>query len=395
MISNDHAQRAHAVLSASSATRWLNCTPSARLAEDAPRTDTVHTLEGTLAHEFAEVTLNYLLERVSYHDFDKRVGEISQECGHKGFDTKAMGEHVTAYARYVLEKYNEAKKLDPAAVIIVEQRVDFSEYVPEGFGSADAIIVANGTAYVFDLKYGAGVRVSAKANSQLKLYGLGAYLLLNLVYDINTVQLVVVQPLMDSISEDTVSVDDLLDWAQNTVKPKAAEAWTGEGEQVPGDWCQFCPVRTRCKALADEAQAIAAKDFTEPKLIDDAELLDLYAKADRLVKYLNSIGDYMLQQALSGKRWEGYKLVEGRSVRSIADELRAYELLQSEGFQREDFTNTKIKGLGDLEKLVGKKRLEEVLGECIVKPAGKPTLAPESDKRPELNSVDRAAKDFG
>lgn len=379
MSNTPHNERAHAILSASGSSRWLNCTASARLEESMPNTDTDYTREGTAAHELAEALLS---------------AALGYEVTFEPTDNKEMLAAAESYVDTVLEYYAELRAQDPATVVLIETRVDFSNVVPEGFGSCDCIIVGAGRAIVIDFKYGQGVKVSAWGNSQLRLYAFGAVQLLKLSHDVEEVTTVIVQPRLDHISTETLSDDDLLTWAQGYVAPRAAEAWSGEGKQTPGDWCGFCKVRSRCKALADEALEAARHDFADPKLLTDDELLALAAKSKRLVGWLNGLEAFMLSEALAGKTWSGFKLVEGRSVRSIKDEQAAKDVLLQDGYTLEDVTNSKLKGLGDLEKLVGKKRLPELLGELIVKPQGKPTLAPESDPRPAFDPTADAAAAF-
>lgn len=380
MSNTPHNERAHAILSASGSSRWLNCTASARLEESMPNTDTDYTREGTAAHELAERVLRYTVDGGKTQTFDDADPEMLR--------------HATAYRDTVLEYYAELRAQDPATVVLIETRVDFSNVVPEGFGSCDCIIVGAGRAIVIDFKYGQGVKVNAWGNSQLRLYAYGAVNLLSLSHDVGEITTVIVQPRLDHISTETLTAAELHDWAHDYVAPKAAEAWSGEGKQTPGDWCGFCKVRSRCKALADEALEVARHDFADPKLLTDDELLAIVGKSKRLVSWLNGLEAFMLTEALAGKTWPGFKLVEGRSVRSIKDEQAAKDVLLQDGYTLEDVTNSKLKGLGDLEKLVGKKRLPELLGELIVKPQGKPTLAPESDPRHAIDPTADAAAAF-
>jgi hypothetical protein len=346
-----------------------------------PNVETSYSAEGTVAHELSEAVLR---SRIYGDAHTVDTGQHPAE----------MIAAADSYVNTVLEYYNELKAQDAATVIMIETRVDFSDVVPEGFGSCDCIIVGAGRAVVIDFKYGQGVKVNAWQNSQLRLYAHGAVNLLSLSHDVTEVTTLIVQPRLDHISSETLSAAELQDWAANYVAPKAKQAWSGEGEQVPGDWCTFCRVRNRCKALADEALAVAQRDFADPKLLGDDELLAIAAKAKRLVSWLNGLDAYMRSEALAGKSWQGYKLVEGRSVRSIKDEQAAKDALLADGYTLEDVTNSKLKGLGDLEKLVGKKRLPEVLGALIVKPQGKPTLAPESDPRQAFDPTADAVAAF-
>ena len=343
-----------------------------------PNVETAYTAEGTKAHELAEALLRVAL---------------GEEVDFEPTDDKEMLNAAESYVATVLEYYAELRAADPSTVVLIETRVDFSDIVPEGFGSCDCIIVGAGRAVVIDFKYGQGVKVSAWGNSQLRLYAFGAVQLLKLSHDVEQVTTVIVQPRIDHVSTETLTDAELLEWAEY-VRPVALEAFSGEGAQKPGDWCSFCRVRNRCKALAAEALEVARHDFADPKLLTDDELLAIAAKAKRLTSWLNGLDAFMLSEALAGKKWDGYKLVEGRSVRSIKDEQAATDRLLSDGYTLQDVTNSKLKGLGDLEKLVGKKRLPELLDGLIVKPQGKPTLAPESDPRQPIDPTADAVAAF-
>ncbi len=379
MAEINHKERAHAILSASGSSRWLNCTPSARLEAEVPETTSVFAEEGTLAHEIAEIKLRLLHE--PHTDLQTRLEEARQkELYHEDMDY-----HTDNYVSYVREIYSEALAKDHLAVVETEVRVNLTKYVPEGFGTVDNAVIGNGTLDVIDLKYGKGVAVSATDNSQLKLYALGALEAYSFLYDIDTVRLHIHQPRLDAISVFEISASELLEWGQNHVIPKAQEAFEGNGEQVTGSWCGFCKVKHRCAAMAKEAESVAALDFADPKLLTDEQVLEVYGKADRLVRWLSGLGDYILTEALSGKQWEGYKLVEGRSNRRISDSDKAITLLENEGFIKEDFMKMDLQGIGALEKLLGKKDFEKVLGGIIEKPEGKPTLVPVSDKRQAID----------
>lgn len=368
----NHNDRAHALLSASGSSRWLNCTPSARLEDGEPSTETEHTREGTLAHEVSEAKLREDLARL----------ELLMR--HEMYNEE-MDEYTDMYVGYVLENVSAATSSDPAAHFEIEVRVDLQKYVPEGFGTIDAAVISNGTLHVIDLKYGKGVPVSAVDNSQLKLYALGLLEHYSFMYDIDTVVLHIHQPRLDTISVFDIAAQELLAWGTDHVLPKAAEAFAGTGEQKVGSWCTFCKVRNRCRAMAAEMEKVARHDFADRALLSDEELLEVYSKSDMLIRWLSGIESYMLQQALTGKKWNGFKLVEGRSVRRIVSETDAISALITDGWTESDFMNMKLKGLGDLEKLLGKTGFESVLGRLVEKPEGKPTLVKADDKRPEIN----------
>lgn len=400
MAEVNHKERAHALLSASSASRWMACTPSA-VKEDAYEDQSSEfAKEGELAHELAELKLRSKLNMVLAHrSTDKeakdRCAKVDEILSSKYY-SKEMDEHTTSYVDYVIAQFLEARRKDPAAVLLIETRLDFSHIVPEGFGTGDALVIGNGSIEVIDLKYGAGVRVSAYENKQMKLYGVGAVSMFDDLYGFDAVALTVFQPRMDNISTFNTTYEELNRWANDDVAPIAEKAFKGEGELVPGDHCGFCKHKVKCSALLEEARNLFAAATTDP--IPDAtdeDLLEVYKRADRIAGYLTAVAAHILSEALSGKKWEGFKLVEGRSVRTISDTDKAEEILKEEGFGVEDIYTMKLKGLGDLEKLVGKKRFTEVMSLVISKPAGRPTLAPESDKRPALNLVESAAALFG
>jgi len=395
----NHSERAHALLSASSAERWLSCAPSAVLEDNYPDQSSEYALEGTLAHELAELKLrsklNLVLNRRETEEETKRRREKTKEIQESNFYSKEMEEHTSNYVNYIIEEFMAVRLYDKAAVLFIEARLNFSHIVPEGFGTGDAVILGNGVMKVIDLKYGAGKKVDAVENSQLKLYGVGAVAMFDDLYEFEAVELVIYQPRMDNISVYATTVEALDTWATQTVAPRAEQAFKGEGELVTGDHCGFCKHRVKCRAMFDETVDLFDKAVSDDlRTVSDNEILEVFKKSDRVSKYLSAVASYILSEALSGKSWEGYKLVEGRSVRTISDEDKAEEILKANGFGIEDLYNMKMKGLGDLEKLVGKKEFNELLKGVIVKPAGKPTLAPESDKRPAINITETAQKLF-
>jgi len=378
----DHKERAHALLSASGSSRWLECTPSARLESEFEDKSSSFAEEGTLAHELAELKLSSLFGDKSLQAI--RDEQMVQITNHVLYAHDMEG-YTDDYVSYIQEVYAEALQRDPAAIVETEVRVDLTAYVPEGFGTVDNAIIAGTTLDVIDLKYGKGVRVSATNNSQLKLYALGAVNMYSFLYDIETVRLHIHQPRLDAVSVFEISAQELIEWGESVVIPRAKEAHEGSGLQVTGSWCQFCKAKNRCVALAKEAEAVAMLDFPEPQLMTDEQVLEVYAKADRLVRWLSGLGDYLLTEALSGKAWEGYKLVEGRSNRKLTDAEKAIEALDKDGFQAEDYMKQELQGITALEKLLGKKAFETLLGQYVTKAPGKPTLVEASDKRPAID----------
>lgn len=388
----NHTERAHALLSASGASRWIACTPSPRLEESFENKSSSFAEEGTLAHEFAEINLRMLTDVITEKEYKKAIEPLLE---HKLYGGAEMGLYIEKHTDYVLQQFTEAKRLTPDAVLLIEKKVDITHLIEEGFGTCDVIIIADGTMEVIDLKYGMGIRVSAEDNSQLKLYASGALEEYEMLYDIHTVRLTITQPRMDSISSWEISTEDLIKWGQDVVKPKALEAYAGAGEQVVGEHCHFCRAAPRCKAQLELAKATAQKAFTddEVQLISDDELIDMYAKIPLIKKWFDKVTDHLYQEALDGKKWEGYKLVDGQSRRGWLDEERALEILQTQKLKYRDLVSTKLKGIGDIEKLVGKKEFPALLGEVVGFKKTAPSLVPESDKRPALG-IDQAKMDY-
>jgi len=373
----------HAILSPSSASRWLACTPSARLEQQFPDTSGDAAKEGTVAHTLGELLLREFLGLVSKPIFNRELFEIKQS----EYYSDAMHEYAEDYKAFVLERFSEAKSRTSDAVLFLEHRLDMTEYVPEGFGTGDTVIVADGTLDIIDLKYGKGVLVSAIENKQMMLYALGALKDFSFLYDIHTVRMTIYQPRLDNFSTFEMSVSELYKWAESELKEKAQLAFEGKGEQVPGKHCGFCKVKPRCKALADYNLELAKHDFAAPLLLEDSAISVILSKLDLLTDWAGAIKKHALDQALQGKKWEGFKLVEGRSVRKFTNEDEAAKTLIKAGWPEDSIYNKKIVGIGAIEKLIGKKGVEEKLGKFIEKPAGAPTLVPSTDKRPEFNSA--------
>lgn len=377
---------AHALLSPSAAHRWINCTAAPRLEATVEDSGSSYAAEGTLAHAYCAQKLKEFLG-LPTEDEAKEIAELSDR-----YHTGEMDEYTDTYKAFVLEKFNAARAITRDALLLVETRLDFSGYVPEAFGTADAVIIADGTMEVIDFKYGKGVRVSADDNPQMKIYALGAYERFSFEYRIEHVRMTIVQPRLDNLSEFELSVSDLLAWTDEVLIPKANEAYGENGVQVPGDWCQFCKVKSNCRALAQKCIE-AAKNRPDPKLISPDELAaDVLPMLAAVKTWLAGVEDYALQQALSGVQLAGWKVVEGRSVRKITDQDGAALALNKAGYKTtEIYKPQELRNITDLEKLVGKKQFAAICGDFIEKPQGKPTLAPESDKRPAINP---AAYDF-
>lgn len=390
----DHSSRKHALLSASGASRWMNCTPSARLEDKFMESgggsgDSEYAKEGTLAHEFGDVNLRYLNGEIDKKVLDKEL----QKLRSSEYYTDEMEDEVDKYVTYVWETFLSAQRKTPDAELKIEERLDFSHLVEGGFGTGDGTVIADGVLDVQDLKYGKGIQVYAKENPQLMLYGSGALRQWELMYDIHTVRLTIIQPRLDHIDSWDISVEDLIEWGEKKVKPLAAKAYKGEGVQKAGDWCKFCKVKAMCATLAAKNIKLAQHDFKDPHLLSEKQLMEVYKQIPMLKDWASSVEDYILDEAKKGKQWPGYKVVEGRSNRKWADEEAIKKVLAEEGFREEDYLKMSLEGIGKIEKLLGKPDFAEKLNEYVIKPPGKPTLAEESDKRPAMG-IEQAKQDF-
>lgn len=381
----------HALLGPSGAKRWMSCPPSARLEKQFPDSSSEYADEGTLAHSLAEAILRYNNGEISKKAFSTRFNKIKADSMYN----QEMQDYIEDYTQRVWEIANEVKASCPDALVLFEQRLDFSEYVPDGFGRGDVVIVADDLINVIDLKYGKGVGVSAEDNPQLRLYGLGAYLEHSMLYDIRKVRMTIIQPRLENISVEELTAEELLEWAEKEVRPKAALAYAGEGDFKVGDHCRFCKARATCRARVEHNLELSRLDFVDPSLLTDDEIGEVLRRADELDHWVKDITGYALAEALKGTRYEGWKLVEGTSRRKYTDPDKVIATVQDAGYAYADITKpVEPIGLTDMTKLIGKKKFEELLSGLVFKPEGKPTLAPESDKRPELNTADGARQDF-
>ena len=304
-----------------------------------------------------------------------------------------MEEYVGVYTDYIMEHLTESRTKTPDALLMQEERLDFSMYVPDGFGTADCVLIADGEMQIFDLKYGKGVPVDAVDNPQIRLYALGALYAFDMLYDIERVTMHIIQPRLDSNTSETLTVEELRAWAADVVIPRAKLAAAGEGKHVPGEHCRWCRAKNVCRAHAEMQLEVAKLRFLEPEHIEKppealtaGEIGQILDSVDSLVRWAKSVKKYALDMAVNqGYHVPGYKVVEGRSNRIITDESKAIDLLDGAGFTTDRVT--KLKGLGELEEIVGAKALANLLGDLLMKPTGKPVLAKESDKRPALNTA--------
>jgi len=327
--------------------------------------------EGTAAHALCEHKL-----RKALHMRSKRP--VSD------YNTDEMEEHSDAYVQFIMEQLEEAKQSCKDPLVLIEQRLDFSCYVPQGFGTGDCIIIADKKLHIIDFKYGMGVLVDVVGNPQMKLYSLGALEIYDSLYDIEEVSMTIFQPRRENVSTWTISVDELNDWAENELKPKAQKAYDGEGEYLPGEWCTFCRAAVKCRARAEEKLKLAESEFKMPPLLTDYEIEEVLSKLSDLTKWANEIIAYATDAAINhGKEWHGFKVVEGRSVRKYKDEDAVAETAKANGYK--DIFRQSLITLTEMQKLMGKTKFQEILGGLIYKPSGKPTLVPASDKRPAMN----------
>ena len=377
----------HARLSASSAFRWINCPGSVALSDQCPApASSSYADEGTLAHAIGELKLRYVNDELTKRQLNAKMKPLLQSeyyCGE-------MEEATGYYADAVIEALEAAGD----AELMIEQQFSLSRWVPEGFGTSDAVVIGGGVIQVIDLKYGKGIKVDARNNPQLRLYGLGAANLFDSLYDFDTVRMTIIQPRLDHISTEELPLSELLTWAEDEVKPRARMAMDGTDYTAVGDWCRFCPAKAVCRKRAEYNLSIAKDDFKKPPLLRDEEIGEVLRRADELQHWVKDVGDYALEQALAGKQYDGWKLVEGRSVRKYADDLKVAEALKAAGYDEAMLYERKLYGISAMEKIVGKKRLTETLGDLIMKPAGKPVLVPESDKREAINTAEAAKADF-
>lgn len=368
----------HAVLSPSSSARWLACTPSARLCAEKEDKTSEYAIQGTSAHALAEYKLK------------KSLGQPTEDpTENLTYFDKEMDDCTDSYQQYVIEKLTEIKHICKDPVVLVEQKLDFSKYVPDSFGTADCVIVADDTLTVIDLKYGVGILVDAEQNTQMMLYALGALIMFDSIYDIETVTMTVFQPRRDNVSTFSMRKSELIDWAENVLKPKAELAYKGEGEFKAGNHCQFCKVKATCRKRAEYNLELARYDFETPDSLEDDEIEIILSKADEFISWLGDVKEYALNQALQGKQWKDYKLVEGRSNRKYKNESAAAKIVEDAGF---DPYEHKVLGITAMTKMLGKTKFNALLGDFIEKPQGKPTLVPMSDKRPTMKNT--AKEDF-
>lgn len=364
----------HAILSASSSKRWLNCPPSARLCAEAEDTTSEYAKEGTDAHSLCEYKLKTMLgldvldptDSLTYYD------EEMERCAND-------------YATHIMEILEEVKKRCKDPLVLIEQKLDFSRFIPEGFGTGDCVIIADGTLYIIDFKYGKGVEVDSEDNPQMMCYAVGALELFDKLYNIENVCMTIYQPRLENISISKIAVTDLYDWAETTLKPIAQLAYEGKGEFKAGDHCQFCKVKATCRKRAEYNMELAKYDFKEPAELTDDEISSILIKSTDLVSWASDVKEYALSQAIQGKNYPNLKLVEGRSNRKYLNDEEVATAVIKAGY---DPYEKKLLGITAMTSLLGKAKFNEVIGNLVYKPQGKPTLVLESDKRPAMQIND-------
>ncbi len=369
----------HAILSASGAHRWMNCTPSARLELEFDKSESEAAAEGTAAHALCEHKLRRALKMRS----KKPVST---------YDCDEMDAHTDTYVEFVLETIAQAKLACGDPLVLIEQKLNFSRYVPDGFGTGDCVIVADGTLHIIDFKYGQGVLVTAENNPQMMLYALGALEPFDGIYDIDTVSMSIFQPRRENVSTYTVYKESLYQWADEVLIPTAELAFKGEGDYVPGEHCRFCRAAVKCRARAEAKLRLAAFEFALPPLLSDEEIGEILTLIGDLTSWANEIMTYATDAAVNhGKQWPDFKIVEGRSNRKYSDEEAVAGAAKAAGYH--DIYRQSLITITEMEKLMSKSRFNEILGGLIIKPPGKPTLVPLSDKRPEM-SISNAKNEF-
>jgi len=363
----------HALLSASSAHKWISCPPSALLSKKFEDASSSFAQEGTDAHTLAQ----YMLEKALGIDTKDPTESLS-------FYNEEMNDYAENYAAFVLEQLEKAKATCTDPQILIEQKLDFSRYVPEGYGHVDCLIISDGTLTVIDYKYGLGIKVSAERNPQMFCYALGGLALFDGIYDIDNIQLIIYQPRRENISEYSISKNELIKWAEEVLAPTAQLAIKGEGEYKAGEHCQFCKAKATCRKRAEYNLELAKYDFDEPATLDNDEIAAILTKADDLVSWVNDVKEYALKEALNGTKFEGFKVVSGRSNRKYTDEAAVADVVIAAG---KDPYEKKLLGITAMTALLGKKTFEDILGGLTFKPPGKPVLVTADDKRPEYNSA--------
>jgi hypothetical protein len=383
------APTAHAKLSSSSAYRWISCPGSVKLSEQFPSISSVYADEGTLAHDAAEQLIKTKKVTAAHK---KKIDTFYKEHPTLQGSSSEVIEALEPYVDFVQEEYQDALKEDTSAQLLTEQKVDLSAWIPEGFGTTDVAIIGGKTLHIIDLKFGKGVPVFAEGNPQLWLYALGTLAMLDVIYDIDDVKMTIYQPRLENVSSARISAEDLKTWGEEVVKPAALLALTDDAPFAAGNWCQFCPAKQQCRARAESF--LKLEEYRKKTLLSNEEIGELLGEVEGLTKWAEDLRDGALTRALEGESFPGWKVVEGRSNRKYkGSEEDIVKQCESAGYDKALLFESKLLTVTSMEKMMGKKQFAEVLGGFIEKPQGKPTLAPESDKRPAITN-NSAADDF-
>lgn len=379
---------AHALLGPSGASRWMACPPSARLTENLPDTESDFAKEGSLAHEIAELKLKKKIvdPGISTRKFNSEMKKLKEN----EFYQEEMQGYTDDYVEFIQEQMCSC---EAAPFVVVEQRVDFSEYVPEGFGTSDCIILSGNTLHVIDFKYGKGVPVYAEENKQMLLYALGAYLGYNFLYDIKHIKMSIVQPRISNFSSWECDLDYLLTFAKEA-RIKADMAFKGEGELNSGKHCQFCGLNATCRQRAKDNLGLEAYEFKEPPELSNEEVGEVLRRAENLAQWIKKLKDYALSECLAGNEIDGWKAVNGRGTRVFSDIDWAIDVLKENGIKEELLCERKFLTLAQMEKVIGKKEFNDLVGHLIVTNEGAPTLVESSDKRKAITNRIKAEDEF-
>ena len=379
----------HAKLNSSGAHRWMNCPGSVKISEQFPASSSIYADEGTLAHDAAEQLIKSGKVSAAHK---KKINTFYEEHPELSGDADQVIKTLEPYVDFVKEEFTDAVMQDGGAQLLTEQRVDLTAWIPGGFGTTDVAIIGGKTLHIIDLKYGKGVPVFAEGNPQLRLYALGTLAMLEMVYDIDEVKMTIYQPRIDNVSSDTISAVELKSWGENEVKPAAELALSDNAPFAAGSWCQFCPARQQCRTRAENYMSLA--EYKKKALLSVEEIGKILGDVDGLVKWAEDLKEGALTRALEGENFPGWKVVEGRSIRKYSGtEDEIVRQCEGAGYDHALLYETKLLTVSAREKMMGKKQFAEVLGDYVEKPAGKPTLAPESDKRPAIVNA-TAAEDF-
>lgn len=386
-----HKDRAHAFLSASGSSRWMNCTPSAKFEEQFHAEESIYAAEGTFAHELSELLISFKMGWLNEFQYKDKLRPFLTNA----FYNAEMRMYCDDYAAYVLEQFAVAQAVDKNAVLLLEQEFDLSEFIPEGFCTSDITIYTKGYGHTIDLKYGKGLPVSAENNSQMHIYSLGGLEEAQMLFPIDRWKQTIYQPRIDNISHSVISAADLYSWAEETLKPKAAIAFAGEGEFLAGSHCWFCKAKAVCRANMIFNMEVVKYDFADANVLQPGEIADLLLRTPNFINWAHSVDEYALSEARKGVKWPGMKLVAGRSNRVYTNPAKVEALLVKKGYLKEEiYKPFEILGISALETKLSKKTFAELLSPFVMKAPGAPTLVPLSDKRTEWRSAASAAEDF-